>query len=229
MKFLKPIILLIALFGLIDSQLLPVPQQDIQLAGGLLQGSDFYASLGLLDCKEEINSVLTGIESLTETKDKIELFSELSKLFEIVPTIYEKCPQFESKLNEAIALANKVYHLPGNFLSKGISEMISFSGIKKLWDLVGNLKKEDLTKAGVTLGEILKKFINSDFTKKNKGLNFLADIQLGGDNDACLDILNQLLADVKDIGSNVFKDISKVKVALDDFFVQLKRIPSVCI
>ena len=229
MKFLKPIILLIALFGMINSQLLPVPQQEIQLATGLIKGSDLYDSLGLLNCQGDIEFILSSLQSFTSIENKIENFSALAKIFASISSIYEKCPEFESKLTSSLEFANIAYHFPGKFLSQGISELIGFSGIKKLLNLVAELKKDDLTQAGVVMGQILKVFVNSKLNLERKSIAFLAETMVAGSNDSCLDILSQIQVDVHTMMDNLFNDITKVKAALDDFFVQLKNIPSACI
>jgi len=210
--------------------LLPVPQQEIQLANGLLEGSNLIDSLGLQNCKSEIQSILSALENLrTTTGNRSETFSEFAKIFASISTVYSKCPEFETNLRNSLSFTNKAYHFPGKFLSAGISELIGISGIRKLWNLIDELKKEDLTEAGVTFGQILNNFANSDFAKQ-ENLTFLADAAKAKIvNDGCLDVLNRIEADIKTMISNLFSDIRKVKAALDDFFVQLKTIPNVCI
>jgi len=225
MKFLKPIILLLALFAFVDSQILPVPEQDIQLVEGFLNSTHLLNSIGLANCQDDLELIISGVQNIS-FENKGEMFSEFAQLFTAASNIYQNCPEFESKVFAALEFANKAYHFPGKFIDEGLNELIAFSMIKKLYYLKGDLKKEDLTQAGKILGEILNMFLNSKFSKKD-GLVFLADDSKS--NDACMDILQQIQVDVKTMMSNLFSDMSKVKSALDDFFVQLKNIPSACI
>lgn len=226
MKLLKLIIVLSSLFASIHTQLLPVPQQDIQLLEGVFQGLDLTSLLGLQSCRETFNEILEKSQTALNAfanNNKTEAYSELSVIFTDLVKIYQTCPEIEANYNALKVFGNKAYNFPGKFLYAGLNNLVGFSSIKKLWNLLSELKKEDLTEAGITLGEIAKGFVDSKFSD-NKSLSFL-----GIPNDACLDILEKIKKDLQTMISSLFSDIKKVKEALDDFFVQVKTIPSVCI
>ena len=65
--------------------------------------------------------------------------------------------------------------------------------------------------------------------KSEQTLNFLGESASLKSEDACLQILVNLENDAKAMISNLFTDISAVKVALDDFMANIKNIPNVCL
>ncbi len=172
MKFLKQIILLVALFSLIHTQETPVNGSIVDKVKEFLNEEKVLDHLGLTNCKSDVVSILAVVGN-TGLGTKASL-SDLAKLYGPVSNIYTNCPEFKSKVSEAVQLAYK-------FLTSRLS------------------KKED------------------------EKLSFLAF-----DKDDCMDLLENIKNDVEDMLKYLFRDLSIVKAALDDFFVQLKNIPTAC-
>ncbi len=144
------------------SQIFPIPQQDTELAKGFLDGVNFIDILSLRNCTNEFRNMITKVEKIN-LDDTTELLSEIFQIIHSISNIISYCPEIKNKLDSAINFINKSYHLPGKFLNKGFDNMFRFFTLRKLWDLKNQLKKDDLTEAGKTLGEICKEFINTDF------------------------------------------------------------------
>jgi len=197
----------------------------VQLARGIFSGMNFNDYFNLTNCNSDIDTIFNSLPKISfENKNK--KFDEISKIFFSISNVFKNCPEIEFKFSSALEFANKAYHFPGKFLSFGVDDLIGFSMVKRLWDLTSELKKEDLTDAGKTLGEIVKVFLDSKFTQE-VNLVFLENYVQ--ENDKCLDILEKLKADLQTIMFNFYKDIGKVRLALNDFFVNLNNIPSACI
>jgi len=227
MKLIITYLLTLGILLFINSQLLPIPRQDIQLTAGLFEGSDLFESFGLKNCTNDIQDLFSSFQNIS-FENKIKTFAEFSKIIMTISNIFQKCPDIETKTNSLIQSVNKAYHFPGQFLSEGLENVFGFSMLKKLWDLESELKKEDLTEAGKIIGEILRVFVDSSFFKDNNfNLNFLQLISKN--NDDCLDLLEKIKINVEDMISFIHKDLSKFKNALDDFLVNLKNVPSKCI
>ena len=97
-------------------------------------------------------------------------------------------------------------------------------------DFAKNINKSDIIEAGKIIASLVEKFqeIKSEKTKPLLFLGMAAAEAKTGDEDACLQILENLEKDAKTMLTNIFSDIHKVKEALDDFMAQIKNIKNVC-
>ena len=130
-----------------------------------------------------------------------------------------------------------------NKLAKLLISLVFFIGLinsevlpanEKIFEIADNLMKNindsDFIEAGKAIATFVEIFqeMKSEKSKSNLMNLFLANHELKLD-DACLQLLEALVADAKTMLKHVFTDLNKVKEALDDFMNQIKNIPNVCL
>lgn len=230
MKLILLTVLITLNLNSINTQVLPVPDQLIQLIKGVEEGLNLPERFGAVNCKDDINKIkeLAGtIPADLINQNFINAFVSFSQITQQVTTIISKCPEIKDKMKENLSFLNNAYHAPGQFLHDGIDENIGWSGLKNLYYLLDELEEKDLTEAGRTLAKVMDKFGEFKLQGLQKNLLFLASKVKS--EDPCLQILENLIADCKTMLKNIFSDINEVKRALDDFMAKIKTVPDVCI
>jgi hypothetical protein len=215
-KFLLFIILITNLLTLSKTQILPVPQQITQLINGVVTEINLAEKLGLNNCINEIKSISDKINLIPmdiQNENYISAFTKISEIFTDIIQVINKCPEMKIKIQDKITFFNNAYHNPGNFLHEGISNNISFSGLKNIYYLLDELNEKDLTNAGITLGKVLENF--SSF-KLNEG-------------NSCMKIFKDLKNYLDIIVKNIFNDFEFVKNTLRDIIRKLNEIPAWCL
>lgn len=226
MKFLSRILLFLALAFSVNTQFLQVTEKNGQHLKDLIEDIDIIDILGLNNCTADINQIYDQGNTLLKylnNDQSVQAFYELCLVFSSVSKLSHSCPEINTRFSYLEVLLKKLYSSPGKIIEEGFDNLRGLSTIKSVWGLLGELNKDDLAEAGNTLKALLKKFLQPEI-KETQSIVLLEEMS----DDRCLEVLKNIKNDMRIILLNIFRDVKKVKEALDDFVFQLKSIPNAC-
>jgi hypothetical protein len=211
----------ILLFLISSSALAAVPEGNIQLINGIIDGYGLLDSLGVKNCEKEFKDLiynsLNDFDSLIEY-DFISLTSYFFKMFYGYEDVAYKCPDFSKNLKRISAYNYKTYKDPRKFLVGVLSNVVSLTIMKEFYGLKDKISEGKFYKAGLSFGIIMKVML--DVNQQGQKI-FLEN------DDECSDVLTQVVDQVIEAGRNLMEGNFK-GLDIGELSKNLKKIKDVC-
>jgi hypothetical protein len=149
-----------------------VPEVDLQLVDGFIDGYGLINKLVVVDCKSDFNDFLTNslnaLDSYIE-KDYKQLAAYMWNATAFYWKITSKCDKFKPAVEQLMSYSYGIYQYPNDFLVDILDNMVSLTIIEQYYGLKSKLKNEKFYDAGVSLGIIMNTLVSN--VKINEKLN----------------------------------------------------------
>ena len=138
------ILLIVLLFSM--SNTTGVPQADLDLIRGLLDGSGLNLNLKSGSCENDFNSFSLNSSDLLQAildKDEAKIFDSLDQTIKAISAL-STCMRTDEHLQDLLQKAEKVIQNPQTFLLRVLNKMLTMHIIFELWGVKQKIKRRKI-------------------------------------------------------------------------------------